>query len=115
MATTKELRDLYLSINEQNEHHALLFLSKHLIHQYCLLDEDGFTISIFYGKGNAVAYYENRKTDNSFLDFIGVADARLEFMVFIGRIMQLYAHDLGKYESKMIEEVEELTKDLEFR
>lgn len=113
MATTKELRDLYLSINEQDKHHSLLFLSKHLRSEYCLLDEDGFSISIFYGKGNAVAYYENRKTGNSFLDFIGVTDARLELLVFFAKVMQLYAHDLSPFEPRMVSEADILFQEFE--
>jgi hypothetical protein len=58
--TTKELKEIYLSINQENEYKSVLFISRFLKREYYLLDEDGFSISIYYGDGNAAAFYENR-------------------------------------------------------
>ncbi|UJP63975.1 hypothetical protein [Mongoliitalea daihaiensis] len=112
MLTTKELRDLYLSIEEKDSDGAMFFIAQHFDDSYCLLDEDGFSITIFYGKLNAAIYYENRHSEESFLDFLGVVDARLELIVFLGRILQLYGHDLSDFEEQMKAEAEILFRRL---
>jgi len=111
MLTTKELKDIYLSISAENEGRALYYIAKHLNIQFCLLEQDGYSISIYFGKGNAAAYYENRKTGKTFMDFIGVTDSRLELLVFFARIMQLFGHDLSPFEAKMMKESEILFQE----
>jgi len=70
------------------------------------LDEDGFSIYLFYGPNHMMIKYENRKTGAELIDFLGVVDWKLELMVFFGRIMQLFGHDLSEFESKMMGEIE---------
>lgn len=111
MITSRDLRDLYLSIDDESESRTMLFIFNHLRYQYCLLDEDGYTIYLYYNKGIAALYYENRKTGNEFLDFIGINDARLELILFFARIRQLFGQDLSPFEDRMAGEANKIFKD----
>lgn len=111
MITSKELRDLYLSIDDASESKTMQVIFNHLRYQYCLLDEDGYTIYLYYNKGIAALYYENRKTGNEFLDFIGINDARLELILFFTRIRQLFGKDLSPFEDRMAGEANKVFKD----
>jgi hypothetical protein len=109
--TTEELRNLYLNTPDENLEHAMKLISRYVPREYILLDEDGFSFYVYYGPDHIMIHYQNRKTGNELIDFLGVLDWELELMVFLGRLMQLFGHELWNYESQMIAELEDLLKN----